>query len=147
MSAVTFDTLKLSRKLEKAGFSQEQATGAAEALADAMGDQVATRQDVETAIAPLRAKLDMVQWVVSGIGWCRRCTAGPARLLAHLTGKTPDPKARVGQGRKRGSCVAGWSGLYKSPDAPHLSQCNQILRKDFLWMTQWHRRSLKNRQN
>ncbi|MEI8397393.1 MAG: hypothetical protein WCF85_21960 [Rhodospirillaceae bacterium] len=41
MSAVPFDTLKLARKLQQSGFSPEQAAGAAEAMAEAMGEQVA----------------------------------------------------------------------------------------------------------
>ncbi len=47
MSTVTFDTLKLSRKLESAGFTHEQAVGAAEALADTLVDFVATKHDIE----------------------------------------------------------------------------------------------------
>ena len=38
MNALTFDTLKLARKLEAAGFSPEQAAGASAALAETLGD-------------------------------------------------------------------------------------------------------------
>lgn len=43
-----FDTPKLARLLESAGFTRDQATGAAEALADAMhGAEIATKPDLE----------------------------------------------------------------------------------------------------
>lgn len=47
MAAVPFDTLKLARKLEAAGFSSKQAGDAAEAIAEAMGEEIATRADLE----------------------------------------------------------------------------------------------------
>ena len=49
-----FDTLKLARALrDKAGFSQEHAEATADALADVVGGQVATKQDM----ADLRAEI------------------------------------------------------------------------------------------
>ena len=54
MSAVTFDTLKLARKLQQSGFSQEQAAGAAEAMAEAMSEQVATRSDLRELASELK---------------------------------------------------------------------------------------------
>ena len=76
MASITFDTLKLSQKLEKAGFSREQATGAAEALADVMTDQVVTKADlreelmpVNSELAQLKIRLDMLQWMVGGVGF------------------------------------------------------------------------------
>ena len=52
---VAFDTLKLSRKLEGAGFSQEQAGGMAEALADAVDNTVATKADLQATEVSIRA--------------------------------------------------------------------------------------------
>jgi len=46
MSTIPFDTLKLARKLEAAGFPAKQAGDTAEALADAMGEELATKADV-----------------------------------------------------------------------------------------------------
>jgi hypothetical protein len=61
MGAVPFDTLKLARRLESAGFSPKQAGDTAEALAEAMsGAELATTTDigsVRTEIAALRAEL------------------------------------------------------------------------------------------
>ncbi len=51
--AVLFDTLKLSRRLEQAGFTRDQAVGAAEALADAISGDLATKAD----IAELRGEI------------------------------------------------------------------------------------------
>ncbi|MFK8251421.1 hypothetical protein [Ancylobacter terrae] len=47
MSAIPFDTLKLARTLrDKARFTNEQAEGVADALADAFQDRIATKDDV-----------------------------------------------------------------------------------------------------
>ncbi len=83
MSTVTFDKLTYVARLEKSGVAREQAEAQADALDVALRDSVATkhdielvrkdvaqvRQEIELAVAPLRARLDMVQWLVSGIGF------------------------------------------------------------------------------
>ena len=46
MNMVLFDTLKFSRKLEDAGFSHKQATGAAEAFSEVVNEGVATKADI-----------------------------------------------------------------------------------------------------
>ena len=59
--AAPFDTLKLARALrDKAGFSQEHAEATADALADAVSEQVATKQDirdVQVEIEALRTEM------------------------------------------------------------------------------------------
>jgi len=51
MNAIPFDTLKMARKLEAAGFPAPQAAGAADAMVEAMsGAELVTRADVERAI-------------------------------------------------------------------------------------------------
>ncbi len=47
MTAIPFDTLKLARKLEAAGYPAKQAGDTAEAIAEAMGEEVATKSDLE----------------------------------------------------------------------------------------------------
>ena len=54
MNVVLFDTLKFSRKLENAGFSHEQATGAAEAFSEVVNDGVATKGDIKALKADIR---------------------------------------------------------------------------------------------
>ena len=60
MTAVTFDTLKLARRLEGAGFTRAQADGAAEALADSLSNEIATKSDivaVSAEISELRTEM------------------------------------------------------------------------------------------
>lgn len=60
MNAVAFDTLKLARRLEQAGFSREQAGGAAEALAETFSGELATKTDlvgVRAEIGEFRADM------------------------------------------------------------------------------------------
>jgi len=47
VSAVVFDTLILSRKLAAAGMPTEQAQGVAAAIAETLGEQIATRRDLQ----------------------------------------------------------------------------------------------------
>jgi outer membrane scaffolding protein for murein synthesis (MipA/OmpV family) len=47
MTAIAFDTMKLVRRLEAAGMDQPQATGVAEALAETMVVEPATRADLQ----------------------------------------------------------------------------------------------------
>ena len=69
MAAVPFDTLKLARRLEAAGFPGKQAGDTAEALAEAMsGAELATksdlalvRADLDSLRADLRAGLDSLR--------------------------------------------------------------------------------------
>jgi len=68
VSPLTFDTLKLARRLEAAGFSPEQAAGASAALAETLGEVpgVATKEDVqgldskaEANVLRLESKMDV----------------------------------------------------------------------------------------
>ena len=62
MAAVPFDTLKLARRLESAGFSPKQAGDTAEALAEAMsGAELATKADVAAATTALKAEIVAVR--------------------------------------------------------------------------------------
>ena len=59
MATITFDTLKLARKLEAAGFPQKQAADTAEALALSLGEvsDLATKADLAALKAELKADL------------------------------------------------------------------------------------------
>ncbi len=72
MSAA-FDTLKFVEKLEAGGFSPTQARAAAQAFADATGDQLATKADLKETELRLEAKIettnanlkvDLLRWLV-----------------------------------------------------------------------------------
>lgn len=54
MNATAFDTLKLSRRLEAAGMSVPQATSVAEALAETMVVDPASRSDIQSLEAEIR---------------------------------------------------------------------------------------------
>ena len=49
-----FDTHQYVKKLKEAGFTEQQAEVQAETLADIMGNNLATKQDVETAKLELK---------------------------------------------------------------------------------------------
>jgi hypothetical protein len=53
--AVAFDTLKFAEKLEAGGFSTVQARAAAEAFAEATGQELATKADLGVLESSLRA--------------------------------------------------------------------------------------------
>jgi hypothetical protein len=58
MNAVPFDTLKMAQHLESAGFSGQQAAGAAEALAEALvGADLATKGDLNNLGNGLRGDI------------------------------------------------------------------------------------------
>jgi hypothetical protein len=73
---VAFDTLKLARRLEAAGFSTKQAQDTAEALGETLTTTVATQADIQALRAELREtelrlraeiaalRVEMIKWVV-----------------------------------------------------------------------------------
>jgi hypothetical protein len=82
MSALLFDTLRLSRTLrDKGHFTSEQAEALAEALGEASQGDLATKADlagVRTEIAELKTELkseiaemrtDLLKWIIGAIGF------------------------------------------------------------------------------
>ena len=76
MPAAAFDTLRLARRLQGIGLPHEQAAGFAEAFADTMVSELATKADLASLGADLRAELrleceklrsersEILRWVV-----------------------------------------------------------------------------------
>jgi hypothetical protein len=68
--AMPFDTLKLARRLESAGFPPNQAGDMSDAFAEAIGtlttkdDLIATKNDLRHEIAKLDARLTVLMWAV-----------------------------------------------------------------------------------
>lgn len=62
MSAAVFDTLAAVRAIEAAGLDRHQAEAIADAIRAAQGD-LATRQDLRTATAELRADIHRALWI------------------------------------------------------------------------------------
>lgn len=110
MSAA-FDTLRLARSLrEKAQFSTEQAEGLADALAEVLQSDLATKADMAMVRADLKsetqgtraevravelrleakieaAKADLVKWVVGMIGFQTIVLLGAALALARAVAR------------------------------------------------------------
>jgi hypothetical protein len=62
---VAFDTLKFAQTLrDKAHVPQDQAEGIAQAFADATGQQIATKSDLREEVAPIKAELLLVKWMM-----------------------------------------------------------------------------------
>lgn len=61
MGALALDTLKYARRLEAGGFSREQAIAAAEAMADALGEIVVTREHFDPRMAQVDIKLAEIE--------------------------------------------------------------------------------------
>jgi hypothetical protein len=60
-AAVAFDTLKFVETLEAGGFTHAQAKAAAQAFADAAGQELATKRDLKEVEIRLEAKIDRVE--------------------------------------------------------------------------------------
>jgi hypothetical protein len=61
VTAVAFDTMKLARRLEAAGMNQPQATSVAEALAETMVVDPATRADLQRLDARLTGEISALR--------------------------------------------------------------------------------------
>ena len=74
MSAILFNTLRLSRTLrDKGHFTPEQAEALAEALGEATNVDLATKADLVALESKLEAKIaevkaDILKWMVGAIG-------------------------------------------------------------------------------
>ena len=68
MTTVSFDTLKFSRTLQdKAKLTPEQAEGVALAFAEASAEQMTTKSDLTSELAPIKGELLVVKWMVGFI--------------------------------------------------------------------------------
>ena len=66
MATITFDSLKLSDKLKASGFTPEQAEAVVRVIAEAQDDLV-TKKDLEIALAPIRADLLLLKWMMGAL--------------------------------------------------------------------------------
>jgi hypothetical protein len=66
MATITFDTLKFTKTLEKAGVPPEQAEAMAEAFREASGEaDLVTKKDLLIGlVAPIHADLTLVKWML-----------------------------------------------------------------------------------
>jgi hypothetical protein len=99
VNAVVFDTLILSRKLAAAGMPTEQAQGVAAAIAETLGEQIATRRDLQDlsrdiaeAARASRAHTDQVEAKLSA-----RIDQVEAKLSARIDQVEARLSARIDQ--------------------------------------------------
>ena len=67
MTAITFDTLKLAKRLQEAGMDREQAEAQAEALSEAMDSGIqdlATKQDLRLLEGHVDGRFTLLQWML-----------------------------------------------------------------------------------
>ncbi len=58
MNAIAFDTLRFSKRLQAAGYSAEQANAQAEAFSEAVGDSVASKDDLDHSVTVIKSDID-----------------------------------------------------------------------------------------
>jgi hypothetical protein len=89
MSALLFDTLRLSRTLrDKGHFTTEQAEALAEALSEASQNDLATKADIAQLEAKLaETKADILKWMVGAIGFQTLVILGALVSLARIFAK------------------------------------------------------------
>jgi hypothetical protein len=63
MATVTVDSEKLADRLKTAGFTPEQAEAVVRVIAEAQ-DELVTKKDLEIALAPLRADVQLLKWMM-----------------------------------------------------------------------------------
>ena len=91
MTSIAFDTLKLAQALKaKAHLTTEQAEGFAEALADALHDDLATKADLREAKAELKAEIvsvksEIIKWMFVTIGFQTVIILGAVIALARVS--------------------------------------------------------------
>ena len=82
MNAIAFDTLAYFKRLRAAGVEPRQAEAQAEALSSAIGDSLATSEELRAVEANLRAEIRESQ--VTMIKWLVPLLLGQTAVLAAL---------------------------------------------------------------
>lgn len=67
MTTTTFDTLAYAKKMKAIGFTEQQAEGQAEAIAQIIDDKLATKQDLQLQISQLKEDLIKFMAIFCGI--------------------------------------------------------------------------------
>jgi Protein of unknown function (DUF1640) len=66
MTTITFDTLSVAKRLQKAGFTAQQAeamTAIVSEASDVEARQLVTKKDLQIELAPLRTDLALLKWM------------------------------------------------------------------------------------
>jgi hypothetical protein len=97
MGSVAFDPLKLTQRLEAAGFPATQASDMASAISDTIGDVVVTREYLDLRLGELRAvmstkadlaeaKGELLKWMFGAVGLQTLAILGGVAALFRLLG-------------------------------------------------------------
>jgi hypothetical protein len=117
MTAIAFDTMKLVRRLEAAGMDQPQATGVAEALAETMVVEPATRTDLQHLDARLTGEIAALRSDMQRLD---------ARLTGEIAGLRSDMQVEFA--RIRGEMQAGFAKVRGEMQAGFASVKVELLR-------------------
>ena len=98
MAAIALDTMKLVRRLEAAGMNQPQATGVAEALAETMVVEPATRTDLQHLDARLTGEIATLRMDMQRLD---------SRLAGEIAGLRSDMQVEFA--KVRGEMQAGFA--------------------------------------
>lgn len=86
MSAITFDTLKFTKRLKAAGFTEPQAEAIADSFLQATGEaEVATKRDIERLEAKLLGELTLVRGELTLVKWMLGVLLGGVMVLVLKT--------------------------------------------------------------
>jgi hypothetical protein len=65
MAAITFDTLKFTKRLKEAGFPEAQAEALVDAVLGATSEaELVTKKDLQIELAPLKMDLTLIKWML-----------------------------------------------------------------------------------
>jgi hypothetical protein len=87
MATITFDSLRIADKLKTAGFTAEQAEAVVRVIVETQ-DELVTRNDLNSALSPLRTDLAVIKAEMTQIKWLQGLVIGGivailAKVLSH----------------------------------------------------------------
>jgi len=75
MATITFDSLRIADKLKTAGFTAEQAEAVVRVIVETQ-DELVTRNNLESALSPLRTDLAVIKAEMTQIKWLQGLVIG-----------------------------------------------------------------------
>ena len=111
MTATAFDTLKLTRRLEAAGMSVPQATSVAEALAETMVVDPASRSDIQSLEAEFRLARPETRFEIDKLRREMHAEIGKLRQEMHAEIGALRLEMRTELAKLRGELAAGLAAV------------------------------------
>jgi len=75
MATITFDSLRIADKLKTAGFTAEQAEAVVRVIVETQ-DELVTRNNLDSALSPLRTGLAVIKAEMTQIKWLQGLVIG-----------------------------------------------------------------------